>query len=441
MRRLGIAVAALFLLTLPAQAGVPQVTRRTLSNGVRVQISEQHEVPALIVDVLVDAGARLDPKGKEGLASLVADLLTEGAGQRGAQQISDTVDFIGARFSSSADMDYASLGLTVLRKDLDVGLGLLADSLLRPSFPAKEIERRRDAILARIKAEEDQPGRVAGKAFRRALFGDEPYGHPVEGWPESVARLSAADIRQFYRAWYRPDRTIITVVGDIDADAAIAELEQRLKGWAGESAASFVYPPFHAASAGTVVIDKPTSQANIVLGQRGVARDNPDFYALTVMNYILGGGTFSSRLFDTIRTKAGLAYSVTSLFTVNKDPGSFQVVMQTKSSSAREAIAKAREEIERIRNEPVSDNELRDAKKYLTGSFPLRFDTNLEIADFFSQVALYGLGDDYATTYADRISAVSEADVQRVAKQYLHPQDLILVVVGNSSETGIRNSK
>ena len=149
-----------------------------------------------------------------------------------------------------------------------------------------------------------------------------------------------------------------------------------------------------------MLIDKPISQANIILGQRGVARDNPDYYALTVMNFILGGGGFTSRLLDNIRTKGGLAYSVGSGFSVNKSPGSFQIVMQTKNESANDAIQRACSELERIRREPVSDDELSGAKLYLTGSFPMRFDTNAKIAGFLSQVEFYNLGDDYADTYA-----------------------------------------
>jgi len=409
-----------------------------LANGIRLVVSEQHAVPMVIVDVAIDAGSRLDPPGKEGLANLTADLLTEGTFRRSAREVSDAVDFLGASLSSTGGVDYSSARLTVLRHDLETGLDLLADVLLRPSFPPGEVERRRDAILAAMKAEEDDPGAVARKLFLRTLFAGEPYGHPVEGWPESVRKLRRSDVQEFYRRWYVPSRAIVTVVGDVDAGEARAAVERYFGGWKGESPAPPPYPTVPKRAATTVVADRPLSQANIVLGHRGVARSNPDFYALSVMNYILGGGGFSSRLLNSIRTEAGLAYSVESFFTANKDPGSFQVVLQTKNVSAREAIVRARAEVERIRNEPVSEKELAEARQYLTGSFPLRLDTNAEIAAFLSQVEIYGLGEDYAERYAERIRAVTREDVQRVAQKYLHPDQLVLVVVGNSAETGIR---
>lgn len=429
----GVAIAG----AAPCWAAAPGVVRQVLSNGVRVQVSEQHAVPAVIASVMIDAGARRDPEGKEGLANLVADLLTEGTAARTAEQISETMDFIGARFGSGAEMDFAAITLTVLRKDLDLGMDVLVDSLLRPSFPAKEIDRRRESILAGIKAEEDEPGKVAAKAFNRALFGTGPYGHPVAGWPDSVRRLDREAVLDFYRTWYRPGRTIITVVGDVEAAAVVAGLERRVRDWSGGAGEPFVSPALAPIAARTVVIDKPTSQANIVLGHRGVARSDPDFYPLTVMNYILGGGAFSSRLFSSIRTQAGLAYSVGSFFTATKDPGSFQVVMQTKNPSAPEAIQKARQEIDRMRAQPVSEQELKEAKQYLTGSFPLRFDSNAEIAGLLGQVAFLDLGDDYFDAYVRKIDAVTAADVQRVAETYLRPEELIQVVVGKSAETGI----
>ncbi len=425
---------------LPGRAGSsgPPVMRAALANGIRLLVSEQRAVPMVIVDVAIEAGSRLDPPGKEGLANLTADLLTEGTSKRSAREIRETVDFLGASLSSAGGVDYSSVRLTVLRKDLETGLDLLADVLRHPSFPAQEVERRRDAILAGMKADEDNPGAVASKAFLRALFAGEPYGHPAEGWPESVRKLRRADVRDFYRQWYVPARAIVTVVGDVDAQEAQLSVERYLGAWEGLAPPAPSYPQVAEPPAATVVIDKPVSQANIVLGHRGVERSNPDFYGLSVMNYILGGGGFSSRLLNSIRTEAGLAYSVASFFTVNRDPGSFQVVMQTKNATARAAIERARAEIERIRNELVSEEEIAEARQYLTGSFPLRLDTNAEIAGFLSQVEFYGLGEDYADQYARRIQAVTREEVRRVAQKYLHPDRLVLVVVGNSAETGIR---
>jgi len=439
MRRLLVCAALIpILLSAPrAQGGTPPAQYDRLANGATLIVSEQTNLPIVIVQVTLDAGARLDPAEKAGLASLTADLLTEGTTKRSASEISDAVDFLGASLSASADTDYASVGLSILKKDLPAGLDLLTDIVLHPKFADAEIARRREAVLAGIRSAEDNPGTVAQKAFQRTLFGAGPYGHPVEGTAESVPRITRSDIQAFYARYYHPGRAIITVVGDVVAAEIRAQLESALGAWNGGAGEPFQYPAFTMPAQRLVRIDKPITQANIILGERGVARDNPDYYALTVMNYILGGGGFSSRLLDNIRTQGGLAYSVASFFTVNKSPGSFQVVMQTKNASAAEAIKRARAEIDRIRREPVEDAELSEAKRYLTGSFPLRLDSDRKIAGFLSQVELYGLGRDYADTYAQRINGVTKDDVLRVAQKHIDPDQLILVVVGDLAKISL----
>jgi zinc protease len=420
-----------------AAAATPPAERYTLSNGARLVVSEQHALPLVVVQMLIDAGSRRDPRAQEGVANLTADLLTEGTKTRTASQISQDFDFIGASYSTSADSDYATLSLRVLRKDLDTGLNLLMDVLLHPNFPEAEVGRRREAAVAQMKAEEDDPGKVAQRAFAKTAFGDGPYGHLVVGTSEAVRRATRNEIVSFYTEYYRPEGAIITVVGDVAAGEVRERMESALREWKKGTLTPFRYPLEGPAHAGTVTINKPISQANIVLGQLGIARDNPDYYAIQVMNYILGGGGFSSRLLDNIRTKAGLAYSVASFFTVNKAPGSFQVAMQTKNASASDAIQRACGEIERIRREPVSDEELNDAKLYLTGSFPLRLDSNMKVAGFLTQVEFFDLGDDYADTYKQRINAITKEDVQRVARQYLHPEQMNLIVVSDLSQLHI----
>jgi zinc protease len=415
----------------------PPVDRRTLPNGAVLLVSEQHTVPIVIVQILLDAGSRRDPHGKEGLADLTTDVLTEGTKTRSASQISEAVDFIGASLNAAADTDFATLGMTVVSKDLDAGLALFTDVLLHPTFPEPEVTRQREAALAAMQADEDNPGYVAQRAFVQTLFAGEPYGHLVSGTPASVRRLGRDDLVSFYTQNYRPERSIITVVGDVSADDIASRFGQALGAWTPGSVPAFVYPPNPPEVARVDTIQKPITQANIILGQYGVARDNPDYYALTVMNFILGGGGFTSRLLDDIRTKGGLAYSVSSAFSVNKAPGSFQVVMQTKNASAADAIERACAEIEQIRREAVTDDELSGAKLYLTGSFPMRLDSNAKIAGFLAQVEFYSLGPDYAETYAQRINAVTPDDVLRVARQYLHPEQMLLVVVSDLQQTKV----
>lgn len=426
-----LAAAGAFGADRQARATSLQASVSTLPNGATLIVSEQRNVPMLLVRVWIDAGSRRDPPGKEGLANLTADLLTEGTETRSATLIGEEIDFIGGTLESSASTDYAEASLRVLSKDLDVGLDLLADVLLRPAFAPAELERRREAVLASIESARDRPSIVADKAFKRALFGSAPYGHPTEGSEEAVARITARDVREFYGQHYRPGSAAVIVVGDLGADEARRRIEKALASWVEGRAPEFRYPAATEAAAEQIRIERPVSQANVVLGHLGLARGNPDFEAVSVMNYILGAGGFSSRLMDSIRTNAGLAYSIASYFTSNRDPGSFQVVLQTKNASVADAVGRARAEIERIRSEPVSEQELEDAKRYLIGSFPLRLDSIPEISAFLAQTWLYGLGVDYAEVYARRVAAVTRDDVLRVARQYLHPDRLIEVIVAD----------
>ncbi len=431
-----LAVAAISWPGLAAALG-PSVVSATLPNGATLLVSEQRNVPIVLVWVLLDAGARRDPEGRAGLANLTADLLAEGTTTRNAAQISEAIDFIGGSLDASASTDYAAVSLRTLRKHLDAGLDLLADILLRPVFAADELVRRREAALASIRAARDDPTAVAAKAFLRALFGDEPYGYPVEGIESTVGQITRADIQSFYERFYRPGRAAVVVVGDISANEARRRVEKALASWQGGLIPPFEYRSRPPAPARTVKIDRPVTQASIILGQLGVARNNPDYEALTVMDYVLGGGGFSSRLMESIRTESGLAYSVSSYFTVNQAPGSFQIVMQTKNASVAEAISRAQGLAEGIRTHPITDGELEDAKRYLTGSFPLRLDSNAEIAEFIGQVWLYGLGEDYADVYVQRIAAVTKDDVLRVARQYLHPERFLQVVVADLAEAAL----
>jgi zinc protease len=252
-----------------------------------------------------------------------------------------------------------------------------------------------------------------------------------------VKTITRQDIIKFYERHYRPERAIITVVGDISAADAVASFEKSLAAWQPGAAGAFEYPQTAETVPDVIKVQKPVTQANIILGHRGIARANPDYYALEVMNFILGGGGFGSRLLDNIRTKAGLAYSVGSGFSAPKFPGSFRIVLQTKNETAAEAVALACEEIERIRREPVTEEELSSAQLYLTGSFPLQLDTNGEIASFLTEIEFFNLGADYADTYPERINAVTKEDVMRVASKYLRPDGLSLVVVADLGQAKV----
>jgi len=410
--------------------------REELDNGVVLLTSEQRALPMISIELLIDAGSRYDGGGQEGLANLAARLLTYGTKRRSALQISDALDFIGASLSTGCSENLASVSMTILKKDLSTGLALLAEVLTQSTFPQEEIERQKQSIVASLKAREEEPGDIAERRFAAALFPNSPYGRPVEGIESSVRAISQKGLREFYERYYRPNRTIMAVVGDVTAEEIAGALNQAFSSWKkGEPGGKPLVPS--ATGAPTLIrVSKELTQANIIMGHEGVTRGNPDYYAIQVMNNILGGGGFSSRVVDSIRNERGLAYSVYTNFNADKSHGTFQFVMQTKNDSAREAMRIAREEIERIRREPVSEQELNDAKDYLTGSFPLRLDTNRKVANFLAQVEFFQLGLDYPDRYGDFISKVTREDVLRVAKRYLQPEKLITVVVGNQNKIG-----
>ena len=436
MKKLSWACAVLLVSAVGAfQAWGGMVPKRTvLNNGMVLLTSEQRALPMVSIELLIEAGSRHEPAEQAGVANLTARLLTQGTQKRSAVQISEALDFMGASLSASCGEDVATVSMTILKKDLAAGLDLLAEVLTQANFPPVEIDRQKQAVIASIRARQEDPGAVAGTAFAGALFPKSPYGRPVEGTEATVKIVQQKALQDFYARHYRPNRAIIAVVGDV-AEKEIAEaLSKAMKGWSKGAPGVKPAAPAQIGQPQVVQVKKDLTQANIVLGHNGVARGNTDYYAIQVMNYILGGGGFSSRAMDSIRNERGLAYSVYSYFAAEKSHGAFQFVMQTKNETAAEAIRIAKDEMRRMREQPVEERELNDAKDYLIGSFPLRFDTNRKVAGFLAQVEYYELGLDYPERYDGLIGKVTREDVARVAKQYLRPDDLITVVIGNATK-------
>ncbi len=437
----GSAVFGFFLLILASMEGtllaMPPVQRMTLSNQVVLLTSQERSLPFVTLQLLIDAGARRDSTGEEGEAYLTAKGLLLGTVKRGEKAINEELDFMGAALNSSSGRDYATLTLRVLKKDLEKGLDLFMEVLTQPTFPQEEVKREVQKTLAAIQAAEDQPDDVAEKAFQENLFLSGPYRHPVEGTKKSLPSMTRETLDRFYKKYYHPNHCILAVVGDISREEVKIKLVPRLEKWPMGKISDAPAQNIFAKGPKTVKIDRMLTQASIILGHAGVSRDNPDYYAITVMNYILGGGGFSSRLMEEVRNKRGLAYSVYSFFDPGKLPGSFQVALQTKNVSAREAISLAREEMKRIQKEPVSEKEIEGARKYLIGSFPMRMDTQGKLANFLLQMEYYGLGMDYPERYSQLIQSVTREEVLRVARKYLQPENCILVVVANQKMADI----
>src|SRR4030066_520093 len=413
--------------------------RVVLKNGITLLFVETHALPMVNISIAIKAGAIYDPPEKGGVASLTAAVLDEGTKRRSSKQIAEEIDFIGGRLSASGGEDFSSASLVVLKKDLANGLDMLSDILLNPMFPEEEQERKKKETLAAIMSEKDDPGAVASKTFYKAVFQRHPYGIPVEGDEESVSRITRDDIEKFYQQYYKPNNTIIAVTGDLKYKEAVSLIETSFKQWKKSKLKLPDVPSVNkVVKMDSIHIDRNITQSNIVLGHTGISRDNPDYYAVTVMNYILGGGGFESRMVKEIRDKKGLAYSVYSRFDVNKYPGAFSVEVQTKNETAMEAIEGIKTELKKIREEQVQDEELRNAKAYLTGSFPLRLDTNAKSSKFLVLVEFYHLGLDYINEYVKKIDAVTKDDVLRVAGKYIDTENYITVIVGKQEKTGLQ---
>jgi len=417
----------------------PLGKRIQLENGMILLLSEKHEIPMVTVNMAIKAGNTAVPEDKAGLSSIVASLLTQGTASRTASQISSEIDFIGGSLSTGGGDDFATASLRVLKKDIRTGFDLLSDVLMHPVFEQKEIDRKVKSTLAEIQRQKEEPNIVANEAFEKAIYGGHAYGRTGDDVAAYLQKLTRQDILDFYRARYSPNNVIIAVVGDVTEREIVALLKEYFKGWKGSNQPlpASVAPP---AIDRTVImkIDKKITQANIDMGHIGIKRENPDFYAVMVMNYILGGGGFSSRMMDNIRDNKGLAYDVHSGFAAEKETGAFEVSIQTKNESANEVIAEALKELRRMQTDLVSEKELADAKAYLTGSFPLRMDTSAKIAGMLASIEIYNLGLDYPQQFPGLINAVTREDIQRVAKKYLTPDKMVIVVVADQEKAKLK---
>lgn len=407
-------------------------------NGITVLVVEQHALPIVHLHATIKAGASQDPADKAGVANLVAGLLDEGTTTRSATEIAEEIEFVGGTLSTRTEADYSIASVRVLKKDLTRGAELLADILLHPTFPEREVERVRKQILGQIMSEQDEPATIASKAFHGLVFEGHPYRWPVAGTEATLPPITKDDLLAFYRREYLPNQTILVIVGDLTLEEAKTLVTTHFGGWAqGAPPTRQAGTPKPVTKNVSRLIDKDLTQTTIMLGHVGINRANPDFYAVTVMNYILGAGGFSSRLMDSVRDTQGLVYGIRSAYEANVLPGAFLVSLQTRNATAGQALTSVLTELKKMREGPVTDQELAEAKAYLIGSFPLRFDTTAKLVEVLSLVELHGLGLNYFSDYPKWIGQVSTEDVLRVARQYLHTDHYALVVVGKLSEAKI----
>jgi predicted Zn-dependent peptidase len=413
---------------------LPAIQKRMLSNGLPVWIVETHEVPVVQVNLIVRSGSADDPPGRYGAASLAASMLLEGAGSRGSLEIADEVDFLGATLDAAAAIDFSAMRLHVPVARLAQALPLMADVALRPTFPAEELERLRQQRLVALLQARDNPAAIAPLAFARLLYGAaHRFGTAAGGTSRDLEALTRGDLIAFYEGAYRPDRATLLVVGDVSADEAVGRLETSFGGWTrpGPGAARVRLPAAEQPARRRIfLVDKPgAAQSQIRIGRIGPPRATPDYFAIQVMNTVLGG-SFSSRLNLNLREKRGYTYGAGSSFDLRAAPGPFAASAAVQTDKTAEALTEFFNELNGILK-PVPPDELARAKNYVALRFPGTFETTADIARRLEEVVVYGLPDDYFSQYVKAIQAVTAADVQRVASQYVQPDRVIVVVVGD----------
>lgn len=426
----------------PAPLRVPPVQSARLPNGLEIALVEMHEVPIVDITLLVRAGTVRDPRDMPGLATFTAGMLDEGAGRRTALEIAEEAAFLGAQLGSGATYEYASVNLHVPRRQLIAALDLMADVALRPAFPDSEVARQRELRRTGILQLRDNPVAQAPIAFNAIVFGaDHPYGWPTGGTEASTSALSRDVVEQFYRTWYRPNNARVLIVGDITMADARRLVTERFGAWErGEVAALPSATAPAPASRAFYLVDKPGSAQTVIrIGHVGVARNTPDFYALQVLNTILGG-SFTSRLNMNLREAKGYTYGANSGFAMRRLAGPFTASASVVTAKTDSSLIEFFRELRLIRDSVVPATELSKARQYLVLGLPGDFETTSGTAGQILDLMANDLPLDWYRTYTERINAVTAADVQRVARRYLDPDHFAIVVVGDRSqiEPGIR---
>jgi zinc protease len=427
----------------PSEIGVRRslaVHSHRLDNGLKILLVENTSLPTVSMTGSVLAGARYDSESKAGLAIMASRLLDEGTENRNSFEIADAIESVGGAIETDGSFERTIAGAGVLKKDVDLGLELLSDLLMRPVFPDEYVEKEKERTLAEIVSAQDRPQVVAGWAFNELVYQNHPLHRPSHGYPETVEGLTRNDLLDFHRRYFVPNNVILSVVGDFRVADLLPKFEKAFGCW---EAKPIVFPtysePIRQTGRRVKFITMPAQQVNIYLGHLGIRRTNSDYYALQVLDTILGGGAgFTARIPQRLRDELGLAYTTFASITMTAglDPGRFIAFIGTSPENMKLAIDGLLNEIRRIIEEPVTAQELQDAKDYLTGSFVFAFEASPQIARFLVHAEVYGLGFDYIEKYPEYIGAVTIDDISRVARKYLDCENYTLVVVGPVAEDG-----
>jgi zinc protease len=416
----------------------PRFERRALSNGLELRIVERHDLPIITLDLIAKSGETSTPNGKEGLCSIAASLLDEGTKTRDALGIAGALAEIGSSLGAAGELESTTISLTTLTRHLERALELYTDVILNPSFPEKELNRLKLQRLAQLKARADDAEQTADAVFPRLVFGlDHPYGRPDLGTARSVQSITRDDAMAFYKRIMVPGNAVLVVVGDIEPDAITAALEARLRAWTPGPVptAPSVEPPRVPPRREVYLIDKPAAaQSVLTVGKIGAARRSPDFFALRVMDAILGG-QFFSRLNMNLREDKGYSYGAESSFSFLKGPGPFEAGALVQTAVTKESLGEIMRELTDITGpRPVTDQELAFAKQGIIQGFPSRFETTFGVAAQIGVLVTDLLPDDEYDHYQARVEQITKADVDRVAREFITPASMSILVVGDRAQ-------
>jgi zinc protease len=407
-----------------------------LSNGLRVIVIERFGTPLVAAQLIIKNGGEVDPPELAGLSNMTADLLTRGTEKRSATQIAEAIEALGGSLDSSARWDASRVGVNVMSSKIAPATEILADVVRRPTFKEDEIERLRQQTLDNLIVELGEPGSIARYVAARIVFGDGPYGKPLGGTPETIARITRNDFVKFHNRYYRPDNAILVMGGNIKAREAFKLAQQYFGNWKKPSEPLPAIPtPKPTAIAGprVIVIDKPDAgQAAVAVVRTGITRRDPDYFIGIVANSVLSG--YSGRLNQEIRIKRGLSYGASSSMDARRDIGPFTASAQTKNQSAAQVAELLMKEVKRLSTEPVPDIEMIPRKAVVIGNFARNLETASGLVSQVGSLALYSISFDEINRYIGAVQAITGSDVQRFAGKRLDPKTTSIVIVGNAKE-------
>lgn len=412
----------------------PPYEIRKMSNGMQVVLVSQNEQPIVSVRLIVRAGAAYDPKGKNGLAMMAATLLDQGAGKRNAEQIADEIDFIGGVLSTGAGTDLTYVNAIVMKDSYDVALDLLSDIVQRPTFAPEEIDRQRAQALSALKVAAEDPDSVADRVIERLIYGFHPYGMPGAGTPESLAGLARADLVEYHKKYFVPNNALLAVVGDIKPDEAMAGLEKYFASWKPSAVplVNMTEPPD--ATRRVIVVDKKdTVQTEIRVGQIAIPRKHNDYEAIDQAVKILGGEG-ANRLQQVLRSQKQLTYGASADLDTFKWAGAVIAETDTQTANTAEALRVMVDEFTRLQRERVSEGELEGAQDYMVGHFPLTIEVPDAIATQVLNQLFYELPVEDLPRYRERVQRVTPDEIQRVARWFIRPSQLSIVLVGDADK-------